>query len=408
MLAGMDLDDGLGDDEPVSRWVPPDDRLWRHPSEVSAVGTVGGGARRSLGRTPKPWSVALLAGMIGSMLTAAMIAAAGGFSQEAPPRNTVENVAAPLPVGAVNTVSPLTSVESIAERVRPSIVQLEVDGKSGAGSGSVIVLRSDGYILTNNHVVEGASDITVVMADAKEVDAEVIGGDPDTDVAVVKVPRDLPPATLGSASALKVGQPAVAIGSPLGLAGGPSVSVGVVSALGRQVEGRAGSKALVDMIQTDAPIAPGSSGGALVDGRGSVIGVTTAIAVSEVGAEGLGFATPIDIARDVADQLITKGKVTHVWLGIQGEDLDASTAQELGVDGGARVRDVSRDSPADRAGIQKQDVITHIGEKPVTSMGAVVVALRTKKPGDRIQLQLRRDGKPVTVEVELAERPKNL
>jgi S1-C subfamily serine protease len=407
----MDLDDGLEDDEPVSRWVPPDDRLWRHPSEVAAFGPPPVGTAYRADRGARPWTVALLAGMIGSLLTAAMIAAAGGFTADKVPVRTVENVAAPLAAGAVptaNTMSPLASVVEIADRVRPSIVQLDVDGRLGSGSGSGIVFRSGGYILTNNHVVEGASEVIVVTADAKEIKADVIGGDPDTDVAVVKIDRDLPPATLGSASALKVGQPAVAIGSPLGLAGGPSVSVGVVSALGRQVEGRAGTASLFDMIQTDAPIAPGSSGGALVDGRGSLIGVTTAIAVSEVGAEGLGFATPIDIARDVAEQLITNGKVTHVWLGIQGEDLDSATAQKLGIDGGALVRDVSDGSPADQAGLEQEDVITHIDGKEVGSMAAVVVALRGRRPGDQVEIQLRREGATKTLQVQLAERPKKL
>lgn len=403
----MDLDDGLADDEPVSGWVPPDDRLWRHPSEVAAAMPAAVPVR-SAEREPRPWAVALLAGMIGAMLTASLIAAAGGFTAEKVAVRSIERVAAPIPAAAVRQPGGLPSVVQIAEQVRPSIVQLEVAGKGGSGSGSGIVFRSDGYILTNNHVIEGASTVTVVMSDAKEAKAQVIGGDPDTDVAVVKVDRELPAATLGTASGLKVGQPAVAIGSPLGLAGGPSVSVGVVSALGRQVEGRAGATALFDMIQTDAPIAPGSSGGALVDDAGSVIGVTTAIAVSAVGAEGLGFATPIDIARDVAEQLITKGKVTHVWLGVQGEDLDPATAQGMGIDGGARVRQVTGDSPARRAGLEREDVITHIDDRPVTSMGALVVSLRGHKPGDVVQLTIRRDGKARTLAVELTERPRHL
>ncbi|MDQ1373044.1 MAG: hypothetical protein QOJ09_382, partial [Actinomycetota bacterium] len=198
---------------------------------------------------------------------------------------------------------------------------------------------------------------------------------------------------------LKVGNQAIAIGSPLGLAGGPSLSVGVVSALGRQVDSRDGPP-LLDMIQTDAPIAPGSSGGALLDGNGSVIGITTAIAVSDVGAEGLGFATPIDIARDVAEQLITTGKVVHVWLGIEGEDAAANS--------GALVRKIRAASPAADAGIHERDVITSVQAKPVTSMSALVVALRTRKPGQVVKIGLVRDGKPMTVDVTLVDRPRNL
>jgi S1-C subfamily serine protease len=196
-----------------------------------------------------------------------------------------------------------------------------------------------------------------------------------------------------------VGNQALAIGSPLGLAGGPSLSVGVVSALGRQVESQEGPP-LLDMIQTDAPIAPGSSGGALCDADGAVIGITTAIAVSDVGAEGLGFATPIDIARDVAEQLITTGKVVHVWLGIEGED---------GVNNaGALVRKVRDDSPAAKAGIKARDIITTVEGHRVTSMAGLVVALRSRKPGQVVKIALSRDGKNVTVDATLVDRPRNL
>jgi S1-C subfamily serine protease len=162
------------------------------------------------------------------------------------------------------------------------------------------------------------------------------------------------------------------------------------------------------MIQTDAPIAPGSSGGALLDGSGAVIGVTTAIAVSDVGAEGLGFATPIDIARDVADQLITSGKVVHVWLGVEGEDVTSQTAKDLGVDTGALVRKIRPGSPAAKSGIAVRDVITSIDGHPIRSMAALVVALRTRHPGQAATFGVMHDGKPKTLKVTLAERPKTL
>jgi serine protease Do len=263
-------------------------------------------------------------------------------------------------------------------------------------------------VVVGEHVVDGADEITVVMADGKEHDGELVGGDPDTDIAVIKIDGGpYPTAALGTATGLKVGHQAIAIGSPLGLAGGPSVSVGVVSALGRQVESRDGPP-LLDMIQTDAPIAPGSSGGALLDANGAVIGITTAIAVSDVGAEGLGFATPIDIARDVAEQLITTGEVTHVWLGIEGEDVDGSRAEELGVDSGALIRRVRGGSPADRAGIAARDVITSVDGKPVESMAALVIQLRSRRPGQVVRVGLIRDKQPLTVTATLVERPRDL
>ncbi|HLY84642.1 MAG TPA: PDZ domain-containing protein, partial [Acidimicrobiales bacterium] len=204
----------------------------------------------------------------------------------------------------------------------------------------------------------------------------------------------------------RVGQTAVAIGSPLGLAGGPSVTVGVVSALGREVDSNGGPP-LLDMIQTDAPIAEGSSGGALVGGDGSVIGITTATAVGVSGPQGLGFATPIDIARTVADQLITTGHVTHVWLGIEGEDVDSDTAGRLGITGGAAVDKVASGSPAATAGIAASDVITGVDGAPIASIGGLVVAMRDRRPGDHVTISYLRGTRSRTVQVVLIERPSN-
>jgi S1-C subfamily serine protease len=345
----------------------------------------------------------MLAGLIASMLTSAVIVAAGGFN-----RTVVQSAEVTAP-NAVSSQLALfdspTQVEEIAERLRPSIVQVDVETASGKASGSGVVFRTDGHILTSEHVIDGARSVSVEMADGRMAVAKIIGGDKDTDVAVIKVEElKSVAAPLGSATKLKVGQMAIAIGEPLGLAGGPTVTVGVVSAVGRQVDRDGGS--LLDMIQTDAPIAPGSSGGALVDAGGAVIGITTAIAVTDVGAEGLGFATPIDIARDVAHQLINTGRVVHVWLGIEGEDLDHERADAMKVTGGAVVKGVRASSPASAAGLSASDVITNVDGKPVTSMAALVVALRTRKPGEAVKLTVRRDGsKARQVTATLVERP---
>lgn len=405
-LCSIDVeeDDRFDDDAPSGPLLPPDDRLWRHPSEVASVAPP---ARLALlspgGREPRVLTIAVLSGLISSLLTTGLIAVAGGFGDRTVTYRSVEREA-PLP-GVATGVAAGTggtnpTIVDIAERVRPAIVQVEVEGNAGRGSGSGVLLRTDGHVLTNQHVIDGAEKINVVMADGREYEGKLLGGDPETDIAVIKIDgASFPTATLGSALGLKVGHQAIAIGSPLGLAGGPSLSVGVVSALGRQVDSRDGPP-LLDMIQTDAPIAPGSSGGALLDGRGAVIGITTAIAVSEVGAEGLGFATPIDIARDVAEQLITTGKVVHVWLGIEGEDGTSST--------GALVRRIRADSPAAKAGVQERDIITSVEGRKVTSMSALVVALRNRKPGQVVTIGLTRDGKPMTVQATLVERPRDL
>jgi S1-C subfamily serine protease len=411
---GMGADEGNdddGDEGPASAWLPPDDRLWRHPSELADDPWPQPPQYQLIPESREPprlWTVAVLAGCISSLLTVGLVAASGGFGRHVVPIRSIERVSAAASARTTSvSVSDASTVVAIAQRVRPSIVQIKVDGSGGQASGSGVIFRGDGHILTNNHVIAGASSIKVVMADGREVRGTLTGADEETDVAVVKIDgAALPIATLGSASLLKVGQSAIAIGSPLGLVGGPSVTVGVVSALGREVRSSSAGS-LLDMIQTDAPIAPGSSGGALLDGAGDVIGITTAIAVSDVGAEGLGFATPIDIARDVADQIITSGHAVHVWLGVEGEDLDTVTAGQLKIAGGALIRKVRAGSPADKAGVIDRDVITGIEHHAVISMASIVVALRGHRPGDSIVLDVLRDGARRTMKVRLAERPKS-
>ena len=380
--------------------VPPhvDDRLWRHPSELSVLGLDH--PRRRGG----PLTLAVAAGMVGAVVAVSLLAVLGWLDaddgRDAPAviRQAARPAAAP--------VASSGSVVRIAEAVRPSIAKVRVEG-AVASSGSAVLYRDDGHLLTNAHVVEGADRIEVALADGSTHDADVVGADDVTDIAVLRI--DVPPsddpyptAVLGTAADLAVGQPVVAIGSPLGLAGGSSVTTGVVSALGREVEAEGTS--LLDMVQTDAAISPGSSGGALVDGTGAVIGITTAVGVSDVGAEGLGFATPVDIARSVAEDIITQGRAVHVWLGVEGTDLDRRSADELEVRGGARVDQVVEGSPAADAGVSRLDVIVGVGGQPVGSMAALVIALRDSDPGDEVVLDLLRGGDSRRVVVELVER----
>jgi putative serine protease PepD len=415
----VEPDDELDDDSPAPGWVDPDDRLWRHPSEVNetpwpaslaASPLLGVPARRE----PRLWTVAALAGLVGALLASGVLMATGQLRRH----NTIinrplEQVVLPASsfTGASTIVTAANtggSVVAITERTRPAIVELLTDGDNGPGSGSGVLLRSDGHIVTNLHVVDNAARITAVLANGRHYKARVVGSDADTDLAVVKIDADTPltVATIGTATSLKAGQQAVAIGSPLGLAGGPSVSVGVVSALGRELTTHDGHK-LLDMIQTDAPIAPGSSGGALLDGNGAVIGITTALAIGETGNQGLGFATPIDIAKDTANQLITTGKVVHVWVGVEGEDVDAATAGQLGLAGGAMVKVVAPGSPAAVAGIEAGDLVVAVDDRVITSMAGLVVALRSHHPGDRVSIGYLRDGRPRSVKVKLAARPQS-
>jgi len=389
----MEFDDGLDDDPSSFRTPPPpDDRLWRHPSEMRP--------KRSVGE--RTWLVASISGMVGALLASAVVVAAGGLAGRDTER-VVERQE--VPIQTVSTAGG-QSVVDIAQRVRPAITQVRVEGKEGDASGSGVIFRSDGHVLTNFHVVDGADAVKVVVDSGRELTANVVGSDPETDVAVLKVNGGpFPVASLGSAADLRVGQSAIAIGSPLGLAGGPSVTVGVVSALHRRLDTRSGPP-LLDMIQTDAPISPGSSGGALLDASGAVIGLTTAVATTD-GAQGLGFATPIDVARSSADQLIAGGKVVHVWLGIEGTDVDPTTAKDMAIDGGALVGRVVKGSPADKGGLQARDVIVGVDNQPVKTMGGLVVALRSRSPGSTVALDVRRGKEQRRMTVGLIERPNN-
>jgi S1-C subfamily serine protease len=357
----MPFDDGLDDDDELAYRppLPPDDRLWRHPSELppDAPPVVVPAPRGDDHERPaRTWAIALVSGLTGALLATGLAAVAGGFDR-ARTVQVVERQAAP--------VSPV---------------------------------RGE---LAPSSVTEGAQQLTVVLADGRHLDGKVVGHDTDTDIAVVKVDGEkFPTAVLGTATMLRTGDGCIAIGSPLGLAGGPSVSVGVVSALGRSVE--ADDEHLYDMIQTDAAISPGSSGGALLDRSGSVIGVTTAIGVSDAGAEGIGFATPIDIARSIASELIATGKATHVWLGVEGSDVDQETADQLKLVGGAVVKRVVGGSPAATAGFNSGDVIVAVDGTAVRTMAALVVALRSHKVGDRVKVSYVRgtDRRDVTVALE--------
>jgi S1-C subfamily serine protease len=381
--------------QPYREPPPPDDRLWRHPSEV---GLQRPPPRRQL------WVVGLASALAASIIsTGLVVVVAGLFDAGAGGGGTrsVDNLGFfPQPT----LVGTKADVVAVADRVRPAIVQLKVErGRSGSGSG--VLFRSDGHLLTNAHVVEGATSVTVVLSSGRELDARVVGSDAVSDTAVVKIDGGpFPVAELGSTVDLKVGQEAIAIGSPLGLSGGPSVTAGVVSALHRSLSTRTGQQ-LADMVQTDAPIAPGSSGGALLDAGGRVIGITTAVAVSDAGADGFGFATPIDAARSAAEQLIATGRVVTVWLGVQGKDLDGPTAEELKVDGGALIEQVMAGSPAERAGLSARDVILRVDGQPVTSMSVLVRAVRAHRPGDVFTVEIVRDKQRHGMTVTVVERP---
>jgi serine protease Do len=257
------------------------------------------------------------------------------------------------------------------------------------GQGSGVIISPDGYIVTNNHVVDGSTELTVTMTDKREMKARVIGTDAKTDIALIKVDgQSLPHATLGSSANVEVGDIALAIGNPFGL--GQTVTMGIVSAIGR---GGLGIEEYEDFIQTDASINPGNSGGALVNTRGEVIGINTAILSRSGGNQGVGFAVPVDMVRQVMTQLKDKGVVTRARLGISLRELNADAASELGVKvtKGAYVAEILKDGPAAKSGLQKGDVIVGMNGKEVDGR-SLRLAVGSMMPGTTVDLKVLRDG----------------
>lgn len=381
-------EDGHDADPPVAPLLPPDDRLWRHPSELSPAT-----ARKAPAPTPRVAVVAALTSAVSVLLTLGVAAAVGPLRPVA-----VEQIVSPAGVPAVSLP---TDVAAVTERLRPAIVQVEVDGVDGTARGSGVLFRSDGMVLTSHSLVAGARSLRALLHDGRTLPATTVGVDPDTGIAVVDVEGDeLPTAALGSITGVRIGQAAVTIGTPAGHAGGPVVSVGVVSAMGQQVESH--GNWLVDVIQTDAAMTKGCAGGAVADLTGAVIGIAT-----EAGGASpdVAYAIPIDVARVVASQLIETGRVTRGWLGVDGEDVHPVRARQLGVDGGAVVKKVREGSPAAGAGLAPADVIVALDEERVGSMSALVVALRSRKPGDTVVLGVARGIERLTIHVTLGERP---
>lgn len=270
--------------------------------------------------------------------------------------------------------------------------------------GSGVIVSANGYILTNNHVVEAADEIEVALADGKKLLARVAGSDPETDLAVLRVDAStLPAITFGSSEALRVGDVVLAIGNPFGF--GQTVTSGIVSALGRA---GLGINTYENFIQTDAAINPGNSGGALVDAGGNLVGINTAIFSRSGGSMGIGFAIPVSTARTVMDQIIRTGSVTRGWLGVEVREMTPALAESFGMDAarGALIEGVLRGGPADRGGVKPGDVLLGIGETPVADPVAMLNLAADLEPGGKAVLKLRRRGENIIVTVTVGRRPK--
>ena len=370
----------------------------------------------ALGGNGRTILAAVLGGLIGSLLTVAVLSAAGVFSDSETATTTTTTATVEPATAAVTTPrqsESTTPVAAIAELVRPSIVTVEVGNGTGvdglaAGTGSGVVFSDNGYVLTNNHVVEDADFVRVILLDGRIYQADVVGTDPLTDVAVIQVVApDLKPIELADIADVRVGDPAIAIGNPLGLRGGPSVTSGIVSAFNRRLTVTA-TEELYGLIQTDAPITRGSSGGALLDGQGRLIGITTAIGVSDVGAEGLGFAVPVNIVVGIAEDLIENGEVQHAFLGIVGENAFELTEDDARLPTGARIASVEPGSAIGAAGAQPGDTIVTLDGTSVANMNELVAMLRTYRAGETVSVALLRGDEAVEILVILDRRPDDL
>lgn len=299
------------------------------------------------------------------------------------------------------------AIVRIARDVGPAVVSVKTTETRGEGLGSGVIVRADGLILTNNHVVSGAKKITVTLASGKELIAKNLGGDPRVDLAVLKVQDgSLPVATLGDSANLQVGQMAIAIGNPYGFE--RTVTSGVVSAINRSIPG--GGTALSNLIQTDAEINPGNSGGPLLDSHGQVIGINTAIITGSEGSGGLGFSVPINTAQRVIRDVETSGRVIVPWIGITYGDISSELASvfNLPVKSGIIVSEVVANSPAATAGIKKGDIITRVNNTEIKDGGDLQKMILGRQVGDKLVFSVVRDSKTINHTVTLGEMPMNL
>ena len=284
--------------------------------------------------------------------------------------------------------------------------QLQRQQQPQVGLGSGVIASADGYLLTNNHVIDGAVDIEVMLSDGRRATAKLVGTDPETDVAVLKIDLDsLPVIAFGRNDAVEVGDVVLAIGNPFGV--GQTVTAGIVSALGRN---QLGINTFENFIQTDAAINPGNSGGALVDANGNLVGINTAIFSRTGGSLGIGFAIPVTTARQVMEGLIRDGQVTRGWIGVEPRDLTPEIAEtfNLPIKEGVLITGVLQEGPASAGGMKPGDVVTKVAETPISNTSQLLTAVAALKPKQPAVIAIQRGEKKLELKVTVAQRPKTL
>ncbi|MEN8235040.1 MAG: trypsin-like peptidase domain-containing protein [Actinomycetota bacterium] len=399
---------------PSAEPTPPPTRHQPHGAEPSRRGHLSTGV------------VAFISAVLGAAAVVGILALLGLFSTATvDPADTPEAVTEPAGTTEPTIVQEATTeivaspadvniAEAVAVKVVPSVVTVEVGNLADnvltlTGTGSGVIL-DNGYVVTNHHVIEDADVSRIVLQDGRTYDAEIIGSDSYTDLAVLRVDIDgLTPIEFGSTGGMVIGQLAVAVGNPLGQEGGASLTVGVISALSRTVD-FGDESSLYGLLQTDAPINSGSSGGALVDAEGLLIGITSAIGVSRAGAEGIGYAIPVELVERIADEIIKTGGVLHSFIGIYGADYVETAEDGALIPAGAEIKELwdgPEGSAAGDAGFQPEDVIVAVEDTEISAMEDLVIALRLYHVGDEIDVTVNRGGELITATLTLAERPED-
>ena len=348
-----------------------------------------------------------------------------------PSRSVVPIVAPPVAAPSAPAASSAASYYPAVQRAMPSVVniftskeirsprhpllndpifrrffgdQLPDEAQRASSLGSGVIVSAGGYVLTNHHVVEAADEIEVALADGKKLLAKVVGNDPETDLAVLRISgENLPAITFGSAENLRVGDVVLAIGNPFGV--GQTVTSGIVSALGRT---GLGINTFENFIQTDAAINPGNSGGALIDAQGNLIGINTAIFSRSGGSMGIGFAIPVSTAKMVLDQIVKTGTVTRGWIGVEVQEITPPIAESFKLEGtrGALIAGVLRGGPADKAGVKPGDVLTEVEGRPVADPTSMLNLIAALAPGRPATVKLKRNGNDVEAKITVGRRPK--
>ncbi|MEZ5174611.1 MAG: trypsin-like peptidase domain-containing protein [Acidimicrobiia bacterium] len=430
-----------GDDAPSVQQGMDDTDTFARPAEPATTETLGGPlppppppapptvpitpvSARIQPAPPRRSSVPLILGafaaaILGSVLTVGVFATTGMFDNEpaAPAATTTPTSVVNRPITEItNEIGSAVNPTAVAQKVLPSVVTVNVFSEAGSdlapderiptGSGSGVVRSSDGYLITNHHVISGGDSYTVTFEDGRTYDATLVGSDELTDLAVLKIDATgLEPIEYGTLDGLAIGDPAVAVGNPLGQQGGSSITVGIISAFDRRVD-FADETTLFGMIQTDAAINSGSSGGALVDAEGKLIGITSAIGVSTAGPEGIGYAIPVDIVDRITSEIIETGDVVHPFIGVQIQTYFDIADDGAVIPDGAIIESIEgEDSAAGDAGMMVGDIIIQIDDETINSQPQLISAVRLYRVGETAAFTVKRGDDTLTFDVVMGTRP---